>query len=119
MIPASSPHPGFIYSKHPLLTWYLMLQPPTAHFFGRIYLTLIFNFTISLLSGRIRPGSTLREAMTDIIIVGVIVAIALLFFVRRIVRTFTAKTPSCGCSGCGGSGCPSGGRNAPSCCSRD
>jgi len=55
--------------------------------------------------------------MTDTIIVGVIVAIALIFFVRRIVRTFTAKTPSCGCSGCGGSCGSSGDKSKSSCCS--
>ena len=56
--------------------------------------------------------------MIDTIIVGVIVAIALFFFIRRMVRTFTAKTPTCGCSGCGGSACSSGSKDAPSCCSR-
>ena len=56
--------------------------------------------------------------MTDSIIVGAIIAVALFFFIRRIVRTFTAKTPSCGCTGCGASGCPSGGKSDSPCCDR-
>lgn len=39
--------------------------------------------------------------MLDTILVIAIVAIAALYVGRRLYRQFSAKTPSCGCSGCG------------------
>ncbi|WP_018125508.1 FeoB-associated Cys-rich membrane protein [Desulfovibrio oxyclinae] len=43
--------------------------------------------------------------MTDIIIVGVIVAAAAFFVIRRFVKSATSSG-SCGCSGCGSSCTP-------------
>ncbi|WP_207259711.1 FeoB-associated Cys-rich membrane protein [Desulfovibrio sp. Huiquan2017] len=51
--------------------------------------------------------------MLDTIIVGAIIAIAAFFVGRRLLRSFTAKQPSCGCGGCGQSGSCSGAKDGP------
>jgi hypothetical protein len=51
--------------------------------------------------------------MLDTIIVVAIVAIAAFFVGRRILRSFTAKQPGCGCGGCGQSGSCSGIKDSP------
>ncbi|EGB14002.1 hypothetical protein DND132_0787 [Pseudodesulfovibrio mercurii] len=51
--------------------------------------------------------------MLDTIIVGAIVAVAAFFVGRRLLRSFSAKHPSCGCSGCGQSGSCSGMKDGP------
>jgi len=76
-------------------------------------LTLILNITIKLLSA-IDVGENFEGiVMLDTIIVVAIIAVAAYFVGRRLFRTFTAKQPSCGCSGCGQSGSCSGSKDGP------
>jgi hypothetical protein len=51
--------------------------------------------------------------MFDTIIVVAIVAVAAFFVGRKILRTFTARQPACGCSGCGQSCSCSGIKDSP------
>lgn len=58
--------------------------------------------------------------MFDTIIVVAIVAVAAYYVGRRLLKPFTSKQASCGCSGCGQSGSCGGsikdGPDRPGCC---